>query len=67
MARLDVAPHVVERILNHGGGSTMSVVARTYNVHSYQVEMRQALELWAAEVERIISGGDTKVVALRVG
>ena len=67
MARLDVAPHVVERILNHGGGSTMSVIARTYNVHSYQVEMRQALELWAAEVERIISGGETKVVALRVG
>jgi integrase len=64
MARLGVAPHVCERILNHSGGSTMSVIARTYNTHSYQAEMRQALELWAAEVQRIVAGEAAKVVPL---
>jgi integrase len=65
MARLNVPPHVVERILNHGGGSTMSVIARTYNTHSYQSEMRQALEAWAREVERIVSGAESRVLPLR--
>jgi hypothetical protein len=64
MARMNVAPHVVERILNHGGGSTMSVIARTYNTHSYQAEMRSALERWSSEVERIVVGGEAKVVRL---
>jgi integrase len=63
MARMNVAPHVVERILNHGGGSTMSVIARTYNTHSYQAEMRSALERWSSEVERIVVG-EAKVVRL---
>jgi integrase len=65
MAKIGVAPHVCERILNHSGGSTMSVIARTYNTHSYQGEMRQALELWAAEVEQIVTGQPAKVVPLR--
>jgi integrase len=67
LARLGTAPHVVERILNHSGGSTMSVIARTYNTYSYQAEMRQALELWAAEVDRVVSGKGAEVVALRSG
>jgi integrase len=65
MARLGVAPHVCERILNHSGGSTMSVIARTYNTHNYQGEMRQALEAWAADLERIVAGNPAKVVVLR--
>ncbi len=65
MARMNAAPHVVEKILNHTAGSTMSVIARTYNTHSYQAEMRQALELWAAEVERITTGIEARVVPIR--
>lgn len=64
MARMNVAPHVVERILNHSGGSTMSMIARTYNVHSYAAEMRAALELWSSELDRIVSGESAKVVTL---
>ena len=64
MARLGVAPHVVEKILNHNAGSTMSVIARTYNRYNYQAEQRQALELWAAELDRIVTGGPAKVVAI---
>jgi hypothetical protein len=64
LARLGIAPHVVERILNHSGGSTMSVIARTYNTYSYQLEMRQALEVWAAEVDRIATGTGAQGVPL---
>ncbi len=54
MARLGVAPHVVERILNHTGGS-LGGVAGIYNRFSYLPEMRQALEGWAANVDAIVA------------
>jgi integrase len=50
MARLGVAPHVVEKILNHTGGA-LGGVAGIYNRFSYQPEMRTALELWARHVQ----------------
>jgi integrase len=56
LARLGVAPHVTEKILNHSGGHSLSQLARVYNTYSYGKECRQALELWAAELERIVSG-----------
>ena len=65
MAKLDVPPHVCERILNHSGGGMMSAIARVYNVHSYQAEMGHALNAWAREVERIIGRGEAQVVNLR--
>ena len=49
--RLGVAPHVVERILNHEGG-TFGGVAGVYNRFGYLPEMRMALELWAEHVLR---------------
>jgi integrase len=64
MAKLGVPPHICERVLNHTAGRTLSQVARVYNVHSYGDEVRRALELWAAEVERIVTGQPAKVVAL---
>jgi integrase len=51
-ARLGVAPHVVERILNHTTG-TLGGVAGVYNRFGYLPEMRAALEQWAQHVERI--------------
>jgi integrase len=55
MARLDVAPHVVEKILNHSSG-TISGVAAVYNRYGYDREKRQALEAWAKRLEAIVSG-----------
>lgn len=49
MAKLGVAPHVIEKILNHSTG-TISGVAAIYNRHAYLDEMRHALVLWADHV-----------------
>jgi integrase len=46
MARLGVAPHVIEKVLNHKTG-TISGVAAVYNRHGYAEEKRAALEIWA--------------------
>jgi integrase len=43
LARLQVAPHIAERCLNH---AQPGIVA-AYDVHSYAKEKRAALELWA--------------------
>jgi integrase len=43
MARLDVAPHVADRVLNHVAG-TIRGVAATYNQFEYADERRLALE-----------------------
>ncbi len=49
MARLEVPPHVVERVLNHSTGQ-LGGVAGIYNRFQYLDEMRAALELWSAHV-----------------
>ena len=46
MASLAVAPHVVERILNHTSG-TFGGVAGVYNRFGYLPEMRDALDRWS--------------------
>jgi integrase len=45
LAGLAVAPHVVERLLNHVSG-TISGVAAIYNRFSYTDEMRDAMKRW---------------------
>ena len=45
MARLGIAPHVVEKILNHVTG-TLGGVAGVYNRFGYDEEKRRALEAW---------------------
>jgi integrase len=55
MARLGVAPHVADKILNHQGG-TISGVAAVYQRHEFPAERRAALELWGAHVGRILTG-----------
>ena len=51
MARLGVAPHVIERVLNHVSGR-LGGVAGVYNRFGYLPEMRVALELWGEHVAR---------------
>jgi integrase len=50
MARLGIAPHVADKILNHQAG-TISGVAAVYQRHEFLSERRQALDLWGAHVE----------------
>jgi integrase len=45
MARAKVAPHVIEKVLNHISG-TISGVAAVYNRYGYDEEKRAALETW---------------------
>ncbi len=45
MAGLGIAPHIVERVLNHSSG-TFAGVAGVYNRFQYIDEMRDALKKW---------------------
>jgi hypothetical protein len=54
MARLGIAPHVADKILNHQAG-TISGVAAVYQRHEFLSERRQAIELWGAHVGAILS------------
>jgi integrase len=54
MARLGIAPHVADKILNHQGG-TISGVAAVYQRHDFLAERREALEQWGTHVRQIIS------------
>ncbi len=45
MARLGIAPHVADKILNHQAG-TISGVAAVYQRHDFLAERREALETW---------------------
>jgi integrase len=49
MARLGVAPHVADKILNHQSG-TISGVAAVYQRHEFLKERQDALRLWGEHV-----------------
>ncbi len=64
MQRLGVRFEVTEAILNHVSGSK-SGVAGVYQRHDWREEKRDALDAWAAHVQRIVSGTDkTNVISL---
>jgi hypothetical protein len=54
MARLGIAPHVADKILNHQAG-TISGVAAVYQRHEFLSERREALDLWGAHIAAILS------------
>lgn len=53
MAGLNIAPHVVDKILNHSGG-TIRGVAAVYNRHAYLEERKAALEAWGRYVMALV-------------
>jgi integrase len=53
LAELGVAPHVIERLLNHVSG-TISGIAAVYNRAKYQEEMRAAVEVWERRVTTML-------------
>jgi len=52
MARLGVAPHIADKILNHTSG-TISGVAAVYQRHEFMEERKEALNLWGEHVARL--------------
>jgi hypothetical protein len=65
MARLGIAPHVADKILNHQAG-TISGVAAVYQHHDFLAERREALETWGAHVSRITGNAVETNVLRRV-
>jgi integrase len=61
MAKLNVPPHVVDRILNHVSG-TIRGVAAVYNRHAYLDERKAALEAWGRYVENLVRPALANVV-----
>lgn len=57
LAGLGVAPHVIERLLNHITGS-LSPIALRYNKAKYDKEMREALELWEKHLSVMLAARD---------
>lgn len=55
MARLGIAPHVVEKALNHISG-TISGIAAVYNRYGYDAERREALDKWGEFLNGFNSG-----------
>src|SRR5262249_33203870 len=53
MARLGVAPHVADKILNHQAG-TISGVAAVYQRHEFLAERRAALDQWGTHVGQVL-------------
>jgi len=53
MARLGVAPHVIEKALNHSSGKIRGVAA-IYNRYEYAPEMRAAFDAWAGYVHTLM-------------
>jgi hypothetical protein len=58
---MGIAPHVVDRILNHTAG-TIRGVAAVYNRHAYLDERRTALEDWARRVDVLVNGTPSNLV-----
>jgi integrase len=53
-AELGVAPHIIERCLNHLTG-TISPLARRYNQHKYLAEMKEAFDIWDTHITKLVS------------
>lgn len=63
MARLGIARHVADKVLNHTAG-TIRGVAAVYNRFEYVDERRAALEAWGRYVEGLIGRAPQSVVSL---
>jgi integrase len=64
MAGIGIAPHVVDKILNHSTGK-ISGIARIYNRHEYTEERAVALARWAAHIEGLVKPPKGNVAAFR--
>jgi integrase len=63
LASLRVSDLVAEMVIGHGRKG----IQRVYDQYTYEAEMREALELWAARLRDIVSPPPDNVVRLRKG
>jgi integrase len=64
MAKLNIPPHVVDKILNHVAGAIRGVAA-VYNRHAYSEERKAALEAWGRYVQDLMQPAPPNVTRLR--
>jgi integrase len=69
LASLRVAPHIIERLLNHQLGTLpvggeISAVAAVYNRHQYLDEMREAVERWERCLTSLLESPKQKQAAV---
>jgi integrase len=50
LARLKIAPHIAERVMNHA----QEKIPGTYDVHDYMDEKREALDKWTAHLHALL-------------
>jgi len=55
MAALRVPQVVVEKLLNHVSGGSLSQIAQVYNVHTYFDEMRDAVAKWEGYLQSLLA------------
>lgn len=65
LARLGIAPHIADKILNHSTG-TIRGVAAVYNQHAYLDERKAALDVWARFVEGLVRPTPTNNVVVPI-
>ncbi len=61
LASLRVSDIIAEMIIGHGRKG----LQRVYDQHTYESEMREALELWAERLRDIVTGPSESLVRLR--
>jgi integrase len=57
MAKLGIAPHIADKILNHQSG-TISGVAAVYQRHEFLEERKTALDVWGNYVQSLLDKTD---------
>jgi hypothetical protein len=56
MGRLEIDQMTIARVLNHASTTKATVTGSTYDRHTYEPQMRRALEALDSEVRHILSG-----------
>ena len=65
MAGIGIAPHVIEKVLNHATGQ-ISGVAAVYNRYAYREEKIVALAAWAGVLSEFVDKDRNNVIAIDV-
>ena len=61
MAKGGTDPMIIGKVLNHKGLAKENTITAIYNQHDYMDKKRMALNRWAAELERMVTGRSAKI------
>jgi len=61
MAEINTPPQVLSKILNHSTPGSGSAITAIYNRYDYAEEKRTALNRWAIELDRILTGREARI------